>query len=446
LTIKNEILRKLREGIPLKEVKEQFRSQSQLYDAIREFLEEASNTIEERQMRLRKAEEDSLKATNELQRLDLEKNRLQEEVAGLGQTKQALAAEASRLTGKRNYLLDEMKKLELNGFTPQIMEQLDTIVARSGQELVLQVETAEKYAQLRKEFSCLRTRTFELRDETRALETKKRNIEQQASSEKNALDELKVQTASFREAVAVAESLLEDGYTTEDVKSLKHGLDVLGIKGRPHASVTRIINGLAKLKSLMDLEGKLCRRRGELAALNRDKESVKSELETAKELTLKTIEEIRVRSVQMISNTAQQSSDQMGQTAEKLAANVTESLVRMDAKVREAEEIYKTRLNEVAELECRKAAAEEALGQGLVLVGMLRSLEYLRKVPVAFMVDLLDRIQIWCELNFPTKSVTPHQGICAKDYNLMTVCSYKLPVLIELAKEGLKQTMLRQEG
>jgi len=446
LTIKDEILRKFREGIPLGEVQKQFRSQSQLYEAIREFLEEADKIVEERQERMRKAEEDLLNVDSELQRIDAERSRFLEEVTRLKQTREATVTELGSLTEKRDSLRGEIKKLEANGFTPQIMKKLKTIEARCGTELVLQVETAEKYIQLRREFSCLEKRAASLKDEIRVLETKKKSIEQSTVSEKNRLDELRVQTASFKESVEITESLLKEGYSTEDIRSLKHGLDVLGIKGEPHASVTRIVNGLAKLRTLLDLEERLCRKKEELAALNRDVESVKNELETAKAVTLKTIEDVRGLSVQAIANTAQQSNDQMKQTTEKLEAKVTESLGKMDAQIQQATEIYKAEVKEITEIERRRAEAEEALGPGLVLVGMLRSHEYLKMVPVTFMVQLLERIQLWCEISQPGFSVMATQSINAKDCSLVPFLPYRLSVLIELAKEGLKQRMMQQKA
>ena len=64
-------------------------------------------------------------------------------------------------------------------------------------------------------------------------------MERQIISQRNRLDELKLRTVTFREAVATVYSLLREGYRTEDIKSLKEGFDVLGIKGDPLLSITR---------------------------------------------------------------------------------------------------------------------------------------------------------------------------------------------------------------
>jgi len=56
-------------------------------------------------------------------------------------------------------------------------------------------------------------------------------MERKIISQRNRLDEVKLRMATFREAVATVYSLFRDGYRTEDVKSLKEGFDVLGIRG-----------------------------------------------------------------------------------------------------------------------------------------------------------------------------------------------------------------------
>lgn len=62
-------------------------------------------------------------------------------------------------------------------------------------------------------------------------------MERKFFSQMNRLDEVKLRTATFREAVATVYSLFRDGYGTEDVKSLKEGLDVVGIRGDPLLSI-----------------------------------------------------------------------------------------------------------------------------------------------------------------------------------------------------------------
>ncbi len=56
-------------------------------------------------------------------------------------------------------------------------------------------------------------------------------MERKIVSQGNRLDEVKLRMVTFREAVATVYSLFRDGYRTEDVKSLKEGLNALGIKG-----------------------------------------------------------------------------------------------------------------------------------------------------------------------------------------------------------------------
>jgi hypothetical protein len=93
------------------------------------------------------------------------------------------------------------------------------------------------------------------------------------------------------------------------------------------------------------------------------------------------------------------------------------------------------------ELESRRAEAEILLGEGLPLVGMLKSPEDLKKVPLPYILQLLEKIQGWFEMNLPDVSVKPPEYICAKERSFLSIQSFNLAVLVELAKEGLKQRM-----
>jgi hypothetical protein len=85
------------------------------------------------------------------------------------------------------------------------------------------------------------------------------------------------------------------------------------------------------------------------------------------------------------------------------------------------------------------------IGQGLPLVGMMKSREDLKKVPPAFVLQLLEKIQSWFEMNLPGASIKPPEYIWSKECHLHTNLPYNLAVLVELAKEGLKQRMNGQQ-
>ena len=83
--------------------------------------------------------------------------------------------------------------------------------------------------------------------------------------------------------------------------------------------------------------------------------------------------------------------------------------------------------------------------RGLPLVEMLKSDEDL-KIPAHFVVQVLDRIESWLEINAPEVSARPTDEIWARECFLHTSSTYKLSALAKLASLGLKRYIARALG
>jgi chromosome segregation ATPase len=132
----------------LDDVKRKYRSQSQLYEAFRIFSEEMHKRLNDMRENLRKIQEKLSEKNTEFQRVQSEWTKVDDEVAKLRREKQDLAGEVANMTKKRDGLRLEVTGLVKKGFSPKILEELKSVEARSGQELLARVKTAEKYDQL----------------------------------------------------------------------------------------------------------------------------------------------------------------------------------------------------------------------------------------------------------------------------------------------------------
>lgn len=130
---------------------------------------------------------------------------------------------------------------------------------------------------------------------------------------------------------------------------------------------------------------------------------------------------------------------------ERFEARAKESMDKFEAQIQQAGDRYKTELKQIMELENRRAEVETVVGPSLPLVGMLKSREDLKKVSPPYILQLLEKIQTWFEMNVPGASIEPPECIWANEHGLHTVCSYNLAVLVELTREGLKQRMMWQQ-
>lgn len=432
MTIKTEILRELRNGTPLAEVRGKYRSQSQLYEAIREFLWETDKTVKGARETSEKVEQQLRKTKAKLQQLRREKKQASREIEELQKEREVLTREVIGRTERLDRFNADITELRAKGFTPEILKRIATIEKRSGSDLLSHVETVEKHRRIKKEVSGLKKKKAGLKGEVQALGILKKELEAEVVSENNRLDELKLRTATVREVVAAVCSLFSAGYSTEDIKSLAAGLGMIGIKGDPLWSITRLVEGLEKQKTLLTLQDRVTEKKAELDGMKAAAAEEKAELNVARQLT-KAFNEVRDAGVKAISDAAGQADKELKGTAAKLNAHVQQTM-----------EGVRTELGQWGQLQQQMGKLEEILGFGLVLLGILKSTEFLGKVPLSMVVQLFDRLHRWCEIHLPDVSVRPSQNIWKKECSLFPVQSYKISALIELVYEGLRDILIKQ--
>jgi hypothetical protein len=198
-----------------------------------------------------------------------------------------------------------MKELEAKGFSAEIIKKLNTMEVNSRQGLILRIRTAEKYNHLKKEVSSLEKAKLKTQEEFGLVVEKKKRAEAELVSEQNSLDDLRLKSSTYKGAVDIASSFLADGYSAEDLQGLKCGIDMLGIKNDRRLSLTRLLEGLEKQRSLTSLEEVTNAKRAQLASVYRELNDKKSELEVLENLTLKAVEETRCASIKSISEMAE---------------------------------------------------------------------------------------------------------------------------------------------
>jgi len=439
MTIKDEILEELRKGTPLSEISRKFRSQSRKYEAIREYLEEAEKIVEEMQ----KIKTDLLERKVELERSNHEKAEISREIQISIQAKEKLDEEVIRKTGELKRLKTDIRELQERGVTPEILSKIMAIEIRSGPGLLRQIKTVERLKQTKRQVSNLKKSKVSLEETIRNLGAKKEELEKKLRSERNQLDQLKIETATFREAVATVGSFYTDGYSTEDLKSLKHGLGTLGIKGDPLLSITRVVTGLSKYKNLVALENKIRTRQKELETLKRAITDEKSLLKVKGQL-IKAFGQVKDTGVKAILRAAEHAKAEIADTAGMSEKHTMALLSKFDVHVRSTLDGLKTELGEWGELKEQEGQLREILRPAQVLLGILKSPEYLRQLPLTFVFQLFDRLRLYLEMNLKDVTIKPSQDIWKKDANLNFILSYRLPVLLEFVCEGLREIMTQQ--
>jgi len=324
------------------------------------------------------------------------------------------------------------------GFTPEILGKLEPMIARGGEDLLKQVETAEKCSKLKRDLACVKKSKTDLMRSVRVLKREKEKLQGSVVSIRNQVDELRLQMRPIRDAVNTVVWLLKKGYRTEDIKSMGYGLDFLGVDGDADLSISRLITGLKKQKDLTVLDGKLTRKREEFAELDSAIEDAIRTLAIVKDVTLKSINEAKGASIQALHSMAEASNEAFAATCERFDG-CSQSLlqdfgVRAEERIEWMEEQYRQR----RETDQQKTLFERTLAYGRLMQGLFESDEYLLTVSLSWMLQLARRLNLWVRERLPSGTVLPSNSILQRQVGLIGFQPYNIAVLTELACEGLE--------
>jgi len=440
VSIKKEVLQRLRNGDSFKEVRRSTSSQSQFYAAVQEFFEEAEKTVTEKQEKLRKINKKLAHAKEEAEKSSLEKKQISSEISQLSMRHKELMRKVSTEENQLDQLRSAIKKLEVRGFTPKIVKKIIQIEERSGPDLLHQVETVEKFTRIENNILSLREEEKSLKGKLPRGNKTLSVIRGKITSERNVLDELKIKTGTYHKAVDTVLVFLEDGYSVEDVVSLKYGLDMLQIKGDPRLSVARLIQGLSDQKNLLALKTEISKGRVELSHLDSAKAEAESRLSIS-ECVVENIKQVKHSAIEAIHETAKLTAQNVENSQAAFDAHSIELLGKIDDYVKNN---ISSNLSDWSKLAQEMGSMEREIKWARILLGILESPEYLKEIPLSLVVQLFKRLHLWILIHFPDgpeQFVSPSQNIQKKDFNLLTWNLYRLPVLVELVCEKLEATM-----
>ncbi|MCW4043553.1 MAG: hypothetical protein NWE90_07520 [Candidatus Bathyarchaeota archaeon] len=460
MTIKEEILAELRKGTPIKEVNNRFRSKSALYEALREhhdyFIEETTST----QKKLQAIEDKLYHTKNELQHLSNQKKSTGNDIQNLLKQKKELEKDNTSLerqikdnNDRLSDLESSIKELKSQGLTPEIIQRIKNTEFKTGQYLLERVKTAKDYSDLQKGFNSLKHKTANLIKDVNYLKMEKKKFKEQIQIEHNKLDELKIKTSTFKEAINTVVSFFSDRYNTKDIKRLKGGLDLLKIKDNPTLSIDRLIKGLEDVKTLSDLNDVITEKKIELdtiqknmksskAKLNAIKETILPNITTTKNAAINSISETRNESIKKIDATEKATSSSINKIAQYFEKKTDGSLAKIDSHLSVTMQKFRDDFEEWGNLQQKIGECKQPIKYGYTLLGVLENPDEVQKLPLDIITRLTSRILLWITKNLPDTKVKASENIHNKEYILNTMLPIKLPVLAEFLKEALEEKTL----
>jgi predicted nucleic acid-binding Zn-ribbon protein len=407
-------------------------------------LDELEADVENRRAEISKFQREKTDLEAQVQGLKVEASTLSDETDALQAEKQQLTLNVKRLEERKSRLQNEITGLQEQGYAPDLLAKIKSVEPRSGPQLWSDLKLASQRHQLKAETQALRQEKTTLECEVKELRDKKEEETKQVRSEENRLDDLRLQAEAVREAVSTVELFYKDGWSAEDLRCLKLGLDLLGLKNEPRPSIARLLKALEQEKSLATLSEKVGRKREELTVLTEACAQLRKDLEVIQFVTVKAIEEARDASVDAIAVVTKR-----GTAAAEVSMNSIEKLsvetsAQMRAQVKQTIGDLKAELGVWGILQQERGRLEQFLLPARVLFGIIECPDYLNSVPTPMVVQLFERLQAWCELNLRHFLVQPSTNISTRAFNLPSFQSYDLAVLTALVCEGLRLYMIQK--
>lgn len=437
-----EILEDLRKNKSLLEIGGKYRSKSQTYEAIRQYLVEADKVVIDRRQCIGALNAEIAQAKKELDDLQNAKERLSEDLLKKRAEAEQLTGQNRALEEKKLWLQNEVAGLNAKGYTPAILRKIGRVEAREGPTLWADVKSVARCRELSKETRALKDLKASLKADVSCLNEKKDKIKNYIKSEQNRLDSIKAESEFFREALRIIGAFFEAGFTTSDLEGLLAGIQLLGIRNDPPLTLARLLQALESAKTLVCLSDRVETKRKELTTLNESSSIVKNELRTTEAVTLKIIEEARTASSRAIGDVAQKEAlaiENRTRTFNELAAI---SLAKIDTTVQQTIQASKI---ELGKLEQEKAQLDPLLAPARVLFWTLESQDYMNSLPLPIVARVADRLSHWCETNVKGFSVKPSLNICAEDFAFLSLQGYKLTACAALLSEGIRRFAAQKE-
>jgi hypothetical protein len=445
MRICDEVLEDLRNGMPFEELVKKYHGKSAIYSALRDYYAETDEILDKRH---REMEETSTK----LGRLNSEETSLRRRVEldnanqeRIRSSCQKLAAEEQQKKTTIEQLEVRSAKLKSEGYSPEIMQRLLACDAKSPLKLLERVATIKEHETRKSELAEIQKKMALLENEVAIAQARKQQIEKSIITQRNTLDEYRIRNTTYEDAVAVATSLLQQGYSLEDLESLKSGLSTVAIANAHKLSIKRLVDSLRKLKTLMQIDEKITEKRSERAELEKAAVEAKAKLSVAGEESLKSIVDAGEAAKKTIGELSNQAKERMKDSTERFDDNLANSVAKANGNLRLLAENLRKNLDEWSELEEKIARTKEYILPGQMLLGILTSTEDLNKVDLELVARLFERLNMWFELHLKDATARPTEGINRDRFNLPTLRSYRLSSLVEFLSESLRQMSISEQ-
>jgi chromosome segregation ATPase len=151
LHIKEEVVKRLRDGEPVRQVTGSYRSRSEVVEGVRVYLSELERKTEDTRARLDAAEKKRVVEGSEFRRLRFEKGTLEKEIAALKDNDRELQEKVDASIEKLEQVGSRLEQYKRQGFDEELFLKLSSIDGKKAEEVWIALKDEDAAQRLRDE-------------------------------------------------------------------------------------------------------------------------------------------------------------------------------------------------------------------------------------------------------------------------------------------------------
>jgi hypothetical protein len=398
MLVRDEVFERLKKGEQLSKLRGEYRSSSQINEAAQAYLKWLEERIEEKRTEFAIIEENGAKQKDMFERL-------KDEAIKLGKNVDTLRSQEEQLDRKVGSSREELKELQLGikelnqkGFTSEIVGKLANIGDKTGPEVWEIVQDYIKAQQLRQEIAANTKTLAQIEDRVGSLDRQKIDVKRSLTALQGKLEVLRTEFAAFEDLSQILNIAAQKGYSMETIEEVRIKLENPEIPKPLSSAMGKLLPVLASAQNLSGLVEQI-----NLAETKLDT-TLKSEAEA--KIRIETLQNVTIRTIENVKNAGEKAVSDLTLNAEsEIKITIADLQRQLEGITTNSQIILKNTSTELARLGEQKGQLKESILLGQIFFAFMESTDYLKRLEPFTVIQLLERIQLWIDLNCPGGSI-----------------------------------------
>jgi hypothetical protein len=440
---------------------------------------ETKKTNEKRRAAKRRAAEDVAKVAQYAQilqdnqasidRLEEKEQTVLARLSSLEQHAVSIAENTANLEMEEKQVKASLEKLFEKGYDEENLERILNNDAQAPSELIQRIQTVNQFIELCEEKDRVENHVNTLVQQREKEETKLVNIQENTNSAQNELDQFNTENLLNQEALSVVHRCFELGFMTSILITLMNSLLRLSIKNEIISSSQRLINGLEKVKTIVDLEEAIIRNSSRLNAVKKELQATQGVLDAKKKDVLRVItgvEKQATQSIEQVASDAKTSTLHLVTAVKNVETQSIASIINLEKVIKArlsaqeqavsaffinnsyavklAIDMYGTKVIEYSDFKEEMGELRPWMDLASILFGTIQDPQQLQRVNLPVLRRIAEGIHLYVAMRWSSETIQASREISDNDFGVFTGSTINLVSASALLVEGLKK--LERQG